>query len=280
MSKVIEYKQKVQSIEKIHDLVKAMQIIAVTQLKKVQEKQKTAENFCQQYENIVRQLGLQCLKSQMVKQPVCLVYVFVSQRGFCGGFNEQLCVKINEYIKAHTAETVHLIVVGARGAEVIKQHFPKQVKNTIIFEWAVDFFKIAQEAQKARQLFVDDQVVEVALIYNRFKSMLVQIPTIKLVLPFDLSAQSVDSNILIEPSLDQIRPFAVEQYLKALFYNAFMQSQLGETGARLMTMRQATDSSKEMIDSLNIQLNKARQALITSELSEIVSSFEAISGEE
>lgn len=280
MSKVIEYKQKVQSIEKIHDLVKAMQIIAVTQLKKVQERQKTAENFCQQYENIVKQLGLRCLSSQTVKKPVCLAYVFVSQRGFCGGFNEQLCAKIGEYIKAHPTKTVQLIVIGARGAQVVKQHFPKQVKETIVFEWAADFSKLALEAQKAGELFVDKQAAQVVLIYNHFRSMLVQIPTIKPVLPFDFLENSVGSNILVEPGIELVRPFAVAQYLKALFYNAYMQNQLGETGARLMTMRQATDSSKEMIDALRIQLNKARQLLITSELSEIISSFEAISGEE
>ncbi|MDD5382668.1 MAG: F0F1 ATP synthase subunit gamma [Candidatus Margulisbacteria bacterium] len=275
MSKVIQLRRKLASIGQINKMTEAMQVVAVAQLKKVQMRQKAAWHYRLEYERLAGRLGSQAAPAAEKVRPVQLIYLLASERGFCGSFNESLVNKAREYSGAE------FIVIGNKGCEAAREAGLGNVRSQIKTEWGMNFEAIAGKAMEAYDLYRSGQVREIHLLFNEFRSMLFQAPRLAQALPFDFTeAMNLSDSYIFEPALEEIRQTVELNYLKALFYDAFMQTRLGEVAARLMTMRGAADNSAEMMDELKIKLNKARQAMITGELSEILSSFEILAEEE
>lgn len=276
MSRIVTLREKIDSISRINKMTEAMQVVSVAQLKTVQSRQRAAWHYKKHYDRLVKRLGISVEKKVQNSRSTVLVYIIGSERGFCGSYNENLLSKLRNWRSDWSQ--VELRVVGRKAREVVKEHhLSSGFSREVNIGSGRDFNESAKIAQEAFDLFRTGQVAEVYLVYNRFESILKQIPMVRRVLPFDLSFIEVEQTpVVYEPSEEQVNKYLALNYVKVLFYNALLQSSLGEVAARLMTMRGATENSKEMISNLKIKLNKARQAMITVELAEIVSSFEIL----
>lgn len=271
MSVVIELRGKLGGIKKINKVTEAIQVVAVAQLKKVQARQKAAAQYRRAYDRLAAKLQITLKPLAERVKTTELVYVFLSEKGFCGGFNEAVLSKAMELAKKKP-ET-RFVVIGARGCERAREMKLSRVEKYAAHKDT----ECAQLAQEAVELFLRGEIASVALLYNEFKSMLTQTPALRTILPFEIKgAADAAEAIIFEPSLQEVRKFVAANYLKVVFCDAICETQMGETAARLITMRGATENSKKMIDELQIKLNKARQAAITVELTEIVSSFDVL----
>ena len=264
MSKVVELGSKLKSIEKIRQSAEAMQVVAVAQLKKAQAGQRAAARYKESYDRLAAKVGLELKPLRSKAGAMALVYVFASEKGFCGSFNQGLAAAVQTFVhgKKVAGQEPRLVVLGSKGSEL----FPGAAASSD---------SPLALAEAGAKLYVEGEVKGVYLCYNEFKSMLVQQPVCRQLLPFAAKAGNL-GQALIEPSLKSVQRFVTINYLKAVFYDAFMQARLGEVSARLMTMRGATESAKDLLAELRIKFNKARQSMITVELSEIVSSFEIL----
>ena len=283
MSKVIELRDRSRSISRINKMMKAMQVVAAAQLKKAQSAQLAVTNYKKHYDRLVKRLGVTVDPPSVNVAKTMRVYVFSSERGFCGVFNESLVEKTAVVLKTFTdaGRAVELVVIGGKGAEIFRERAVPGVAKTVSSRGGLCLAALAELADEARDLYVRGAAEVVYILFNQFKSMLVQSPTLVQVLPFDLSGVDVSAGqLIVEPSLKVVRATVLMNYIRSIFCDAFLQTTLGEIASRLITMRSATESSKDMLDALQIKLNKARQATITIELSEIVSAFEMLSESE
>lgn len=280
MSKIIEFRSKLNSVKKINKMTESMQIVAAAQLKQIQGRQRSALHFRQHYDRMAKRLKINIKPQTKTIEPVIMVYVFTSERGFCGGFNERLLSSVLRFAKEQEAagKSIRIVVVGGKGCEIFRERFSEDVCKWIKSSSKLGFNEVAENADEAYDFYLGGHVEKVCLFYNEFKSMLAQEPVLKQVLPFDFSKTATPPSgfVLAEPSEAVVARYSAANYVKVLFYDAFMQSSLGEVASRLLTMRSACENSKEIINGLSIQLNKARQSMITYELSEIISSFEIL----
>jgi F-type H+-transporting ATPase subunit gamma len=269
MSKVIEIRNQLGSIGRLNAMTQAMQVVAVAQLRHAQSRQAAANHWRRHFDRLVGRLGLTAVHPTPRPDATNLLFVVGSERGFCGDFNDKLVAQSRIFLREQRAQKFNIKILGRRGSE----KFPTAVKLA-----AADFLPAIE---KAYQSYLAGEVASVYVLYNEFKSMLTQTSKIMRILPFaKVSDESEsDSNLICEPTLAEVRQALTGYYLKSLCQDVFMQASLGEVASRLLTMRSATENSRDMINTLRIKLNKARQSMITFELTEIVSSFETLRDE-
>jgi len=256
--------------------------VAVAQLKKAQSAQLAATNYKKHYDRLVKRLGVTVDPPSVKVAQMMRVYVFSSERGFCGMFNEGLVDKTRDVLATFAAgKKVELVIIGGKGAEIFRERGVPGVIKTVSSRGGLHLDALAELADEVRDLYAGGTAEKGYVLFNQFKSMLVQSPTLVQVLPFDLSGVEASvEQLIVEPNLEIVKAAVLKNYIRSVFYDAFLQTSLGEVASRLITMRSATESSKDMLDALQIKLNKARQATITIELSEIVSAFEMLSESE
>jgi F-type H+-transporting ATPase subunit gamma len=280
MSRVLQLKGKLNGISKINKMTKAMQIVAVSQLKRAQSVQHSAVHFKKHFDRLIKRLDITPRVLSGVVSPIRMLYVFTSDKGFCGAFNESLARMSQDFSATcmRDGRKAKVVVVGGRGLDVFKERSVPDVEERVENRGRLKFCDIAKLADAAYDDYTSGRVESVGIAYNSFKSMLVQSPMISTVLPFDLGGvDAKPEDMIIEPAVDIVKHEVCLNYLRSVFFDAFMQTTLGEVASRLITMRHATESSNDMINALKVKFNKARQAMITIELSEILSAFEMIS---
>jgi F-type H+-transporting ATPase subunit gamma len=185
------------------------------------------------------------------------------------------------FIRASNTTEVTLVVVGRKARDFYRRR-PWQVKRDLIGFWdRLAYSHAAELADHFMQQYLDNEVDEVYLIYNEFRSVAVQRPVRQQLLPIpkadgdgQATAESVD--YIYEPSPQAILGDLLPRHVRMQVFRALMESLAGEYGARMTAMEAATKNAKEMIEILSIQYNKARQEKITKELLDIVGGAEAL----
>ena len=209
------------------------------------------------------------------------VVLMTSDRGLCGGFNSQLCRFVQKQVDVLIAEgkKVSFICYGKKGA----QHFRNrgyeiaQLHPDLSPE---DYTDLADAL--AAKLVVDmgnDQFSSVMLGFSEYKNAMNQIPSFEQILPMQVPDGDDDSgtgDYIYEPDGDEILGHLLPMALRTQIFQAFLEAQAGEQASRMTAMDNATRNASELIDTLTLQYNRARQAAITTELTEIVSGAEAL----
>lgn len=219
-----------------------------------------------------------------------VLYVLISSnRGLCGGFNNQVIKQAN--LLAETSrqkgEKVHLLTLGKkvfdkfkRSEEIESQRFgahPYTIQDNITFSAVAD---LAEDLMAAYRNHEYDKVV---IVYNSFKNAAVQEVLTEQFLPIvppvsESGEEQVATDYIFEPGKEEIIATLVPQTLKTQLFKAFLDSAASEHGARMTAMHKATDNASELSKSLKLTYNKARQAAITAEILEIVGGAEALNG--
>jgi len=210
---------------------------------------------------------------------------FTSNRGLCGGFNSNLLRQAETYIKSLGTryELIDLNVIGKKGRDFYRAR--KRDPKNIFLEYADQF--PFEEATKVAQGMIDGflkgEYDEYVIIYNRFVSALTQEVKIEKLLPVSVAIKTEDLNgpqnlfgFIFEPSAGEVLDLLIPKYVATQIYRAHLESVASELGARMAAMDSATKNAKDMISSLTLQYNRARQAAITRELMDIVNGAESI----
>jgi F-type H+-transporting ATPase subunit gamma len=214
------------------------------------------------------------------------VVVITSDRGMCGAFNANVIRATQAHMALtvpdfRTSGAVKLFLLGKKGSDFFsKQQLPIAEKHPGFF----NHLSVAESAAVVRSvidMFLRGEVDRVDIIYNEFKSVAQQRIVIEQFLPLVPEATSVAPaakgvNYIYEPSQKEILSALLPRYLNFTFWKALLESNASEQGARMAAMENATENAREMIETLQLQYNKARQAAITTELAEVVSGAEAL----
>ncbi len=207
------------------------------------------------------------------------ILVITSDRGLCGGFNHNICQRVDKFISRQQEgfEDISLTVIGKRGCDYFKR---KPVNIRQEFEEVLGGFDDEWVRSLSKSL-IDDYLADtfdtLYLFYHRFGSVLQQVVVGEKLLPLkEVGAQEIPISYFFEPDREAVLEKVLPQYIDARIYAAFYESITSEHAARMSAMNLATKNAIEMIEMLTLTFNKVRQEVITKELMDIVGGAEAL----
>jgi F-type H+-transporting ATPase subunit gamma len=210
-----------------------------------------------------------------------MLVVLTSDRGLCGGFNSNINRSTEEYLRnnADVHKEMSLAVIGRKGRDYFKRR-DVTVRHELmgVFE-DLDWDKAAEVARTIIHEYSQNDLDAVYLVYNEFKSVISQKVVVEPLLPITpTEAEEGKVEFIYEPNKDALLDRLLPMYVEVEVYRALLESVASEFGARMTAMDNATKNAAEMIESLTLQYNKARQAAITNDLLEVVAGAEALKG--
>ncbi len=273
-----ELEERFNSIKKIKQIVRAMELIARNRLRRVREKALLSRPYSEKITGMLRSVsgravGLShpLLEKRENAKFVCLI-CFNSDKGLCGGFNNIVLHKCERYISLKKDEEVKIISVGKKGTVYFNRKGHKVIAAYEGLENNRELLIAEDIKGKIVDLYNKGEISEVNIIYNVYKEHLVGKAAIKKILPLEVEKSKAGlTEHLYEPSCGLLLDELIPQYLVNQIYQAGLESRAQEEMARMVAMKQATDSSDEMIVALELQYNKLRQAEITREIIEVIS---------
>jgi F-type H+-transporting ATPase subunit gamma len=289
MPSLIDIRRRVRAVKSTQQITKAMKMIAAARLRRAQDRIVNARPFAQQMQRVLNSLasrvdpGAHPLLAQPLEatpdQPT-LVIVITADRGLAGSFNTNVIKATNAFIRERHPHPVTLALIGRKGRDFFRRR-----QFTVRHEAAGIFAKLSLAdaqaiAQVATEDFVAGKVSSVYLVYNEFKSVMVQRVAVERLLPIprlepaEQAGPQVD--YLYEPEPVKILADLIPRHIDVQVYRALMESAAAEHAARMTAMDTATRNASEMIEQLTLYMNKVRQAAITREIIEVVSGAQAL----
>ncbi|MBA3013056.1 MAG: ATP synthase F1 subunit gamma [Proteobacteria bacterium] len=297
MATLKEVKSKIGSVKKTRQITSAMKMVATSRLRGAQNRMEAfkpyASKFAEVLGSIAGKSGEDASPLLVPREEVKKVALILctSDRGLCGGFNNNLVVKAEELIKSQLqGKDVSFICFGKKGRDwARKSTYTLQDQYLGVVGGNVKFSVASTSGQKLIDSFLDGAVDEVYLIYSRFESLARQIPTVKQILPIPSleevsgEAEAVPEGAFLpehicEPSSDALLGEMLPKNIFIQIYDALLQTTTSEHGARMRAMENATKACEDMVNELQTIFNKTRQAGITSALMDIVGGAEALKG--
>jgi F-type H+-transporting ATPase subunit gamma len=298
MATLKEVQSKIVSVKKTRQITSAMKMVATSRLRGSQLRMEAFEPYASKFAEVLGSIagksGEDASPLLVAREEVKKVALILctSDRGLCGGFNNNLIDKAEQLIETELAgKDVSLVCFGKRGRD-----WAKKTANPITDQYLgvvggkIDFSVASTSGQKMIDSFLDGAVDEVYLIYSQFENMAKQIPTLKQVLPIP-SLEEVAGGTeetaaegeflpehICEPSSDALLGEMLPKNIFIQIYDALLQTSTSEHAARMRAMENATKACEDMVNELQTIFNKTRQAGITSDLMDIVGGAEALKG--
>lgn len=291
MATLREIRRRITSITKISQVTDAMRMVATAKLRKAQAAIEANRPYAEKYQTVLGHLISQIGDLETVTDPllesretkkVCLISVS-ADRGLCGSFNANIIRSTNQRIRHYTRQgvDVSLICVGRRTNDFFKRQELEIIdRHTNIFNH-LNFATAVEISNRFAKMFIDGEIDFVEVIYNDFKSAIKQNVLIDQLLPLTPIPPTGDDlflDYLYEPTQIEILRTILSKHLTTQVWKILLDSSAAEHAARMTSMENATKNAKELIDTLILQRNRARQAMITKEISEIVGGAEALEG--
>ena len=290
MANLKEIKRRIGSVESTRKITNAMKLVSAAKFARanhaVENSRPYADSFSQMVANLVADES-QSFESALLKrreEKKILVVAFSTDRGLCGALNSNIFKKLAIFVEEKKEEgiQVDLVAYGRRVISFAKKMDCKLIESAekIIEKPSIELARAI--ADKLSKRFVDGEYDAIYAIYPRYKSALEQTPTEEKLLPIDIenSKAPIDNvvpNLIVEPELSKFIDSLLEKRVVGGVFNILLNGAASEHGARMTAMDSATSNAKEVIRKLTLEYNRARQAAITTELTEIISGAEAIS---
>lgn len=285
MASIRDIKRRRNSIQNTQQITKAMKLVATAKLQKAKAKAEETRVYFNKMQETITSILSQTgnidhpyLKSDTTQKKGYIV--ITSNRGLAGGFNMNVTKLISHNHQYTNTKDILIYSIGKKGKDTlirsnfkIEEDFSEVVENPT-YNDAVNIGK------KVLQDYTAGRISEIYLAYTEFKSTLSQEAKLIKLLPIDKMKLDNDYNnktmMNYEPSEEEVLSRLIPRYVYSLIYGALMESVASEHGARMTAMDSATSNASEMIDALSLEFNRARQASITQEISEIVGGAEAL----
>lgn len=277
-----EIKRQIKSTQNTKQITKAMEMVAAAKLRRAQQAAEAARPYAEKLKEVVGSIAAgtkgvkhPMLQSREIKKTGYLV--ITSDRGLAGGYNanvlRKVAAEINE--KHNSPNEYAIFVIGRKGRDYFRKRKMPIVDEVTGLSDSPTFADIKSVAASAVKNFEAGSYDELYLVYNQFKNAITQIPTIKRLLPLDDMNDSAVSNYEYEPSPEGVLEVLLPKYAETLIYSAVLDGKASEFGARMTAMNSATKNATKMISTYTLAYNRARQASITQEISEIVAGANA-----
>jgi len=284
-----DIKRRIKAVQSTSKITKAMKMVAAAKFRKAQQRMLEMRPYAERMNSILSTLASGAegeLHPLLAVRPRKTVEVLVitSDRGLCGAFNTNLIKAAMNHINNLKKEgfEVSISTVGRKARDYYKRRNIQMRKSWTGVSGRVSYSNAQEIATEIIESYTNETVDEVVLIYNEFKSVIAQKVIVARLLPLapiegKEEAGAVD-NFIYEPSQEKIFGRLLPKNVEIQIFRALLESQASEEAARMSAMENATRAANDMIDSLTLQYNKARQASITKELMDIVGGVEALKG--
>ena len=288
MPSLKDLKNRIATVKNTRKITKAMQMVAAAKLRRAQDAAVAARPYAERMTALMGGLAASVGKSDGAPKllagtgadQVQLLVVMTSERGLCGGFNSTIVRKARaraiELLAA--GKTLRILTVGKKGREQLKrdysQYFVGHVDLTEVKR--VGYINAQSIARDVLVRFEQGECDVVTLFYNRFQSVISQIPTALQVIPAKFEGSATSTVYDYEPDEKVILADLLPRAVATQIFTALLENAASEQGARMTAMDNATRNAGDMINKLTIKYNRSRQAAITKELIEIISGAEAL----
>ncbi len=291
MASLKELKDRIASVKSTQKITKAKKMVAAAKLRRAQMAAEAARPYAEQMEKVMGGLASKVsidensskLLAGTGKLDTHLLVVATSDRGLCGAFNANIVKEARLTAERLIGEgrTVLFYMVGRKGIPIIKRFYPGQIlKHFDTSNVKAPGFEEAKAIAEDLTTLVEEGKFDVAhLFYGRFKSALVQEPTVQQIIPIAVAEGTVaeaSGAVEYEPDEEEILAELLPRNLTTQIFGALLENNASEQGASMTAMDNATRNAGDLIDNLTIIYNRSRQAAITTELIEIIAGAEAL----
>jgi len=291
---------RIDSVKSTQKITSAMKMVAAAKLRRAQEQAEAARPYSERMDRMMASLaagvaegaGGPALLAGTGKSDTHLIVVISSDRGLCGGFNTNIVREVRRRTDALLAEgkAVKLLCVGRKARDVLRRIYGELIIASFedVGRRHLSYAEALEVATKVLDLFDEGEFDVCSVVYNRFQSAISQIVTAQQLIPFgaddndgaeaeEAAAGAVgDAVYEFEPDEEEILSDLLPRNIAVQIFRALLESAASEHGARMTAMDNATRNAGDMIDGLTLTYNRTRQAVITSELIEIISGAEAL----
>lgn len=288
MATLRDIKRRITGVKSTQQITRAMKMVAAAKLRKAQEQLFNARPYADSLNKILAHVAAQEGGSNhpllRVREPKNICYlVITSDRGLCGSFNSNVQKLAQIEVDSHDDDTtVRLVNFGRKGYEFFSRRDYDIADKYINLFNDLQFKHARQVSSFLQRAYLEQEYDRVFVIFNYFKSAGSQVATVEQLLPVNPEIPEFGKyepvDYLYEPSAAQILDEIIPKNLNIQIWRSLLESNGAEHAARMIAMDAATDSAQEMIDGLTLHYNKARQAAITTQISEIVGGAEALQG--
>jgi len=291
MPSLKEIRTRIKSVTATRQITSAMKMVAAARLRKAQDAILQLRPYAVKMQDILSNIAGNLETSgenvfAEARDPLrILVILITSNRGLSGAFNANAVKMVRNLIHEDfqsqmKEDRVEILCIGKKGYDLLRsKKYPVSGPNSELIDKPL-FVNAAGLADKLMQQFADREYDRIFLVYNQFKNAAVQIPTAEQFLPVSIKETEQESDLnadyIFEPSREDMVGILVPRTLRIQLYKALTDSYAAEQGARMTAMHQATDNATELLRELQLNYNKARQAAITKELTEIVGGADAL----
>jgi len=292
MPSLKDLKTRIESVKSTRKITKAMQMVAAAKLRRAQEAAEAGRPYAEKMAAVIGGLAASVGGSDSAPRLLAgtgqdqthLLVVMTAERGLCGGFNSSIARLAKARIAELTAQgkTVKVLTVGKKGREQLRRDYANLLIGHIDLSEVkrVGYENAAAIAKDVMARFDAGEFDVATIFYNRFQSVISQIPTAQQIIPavFEDAAEDVGAETPhdYEPSEEAILSDLLPIGVTTQIFTALLENGASVQGARMSAMDNATRNAGDMIDKLTIEFNRSRQAVITNELIEIISGAEAL----
>lgn len=286
MATMRQIRSRIRVAKNIQQITKAMKMVAAARLKRAQDRVQASRPYAQKMREVMEDLARAAgtvehplLERRAVKHTGVLL--ITANRGLAGSYNAMVIRRAQDFISHMDAANLRLYVVGKKGQAFFRRRGYALAEAFVINENTAGLGEAMDIANRLQKQFMAGEIDELYVIYTRFVSALTQRPVVLKVLPIEppeAEAVELPPDYIFEPEPGRLLGQLLPQYVVTQIHQAILESVASEHGARMTSMSSATDNAGKMISTLTLSLNRARQAGITKEISEIVGGAEALKG--
>jgi len=293
MASLKDIKRKIKSVKGTQKTTHAMKLVSSAKLKRAEELAKRSKTYAQKITEMIDEIALQIAKHndvtdniyfRSVEKPKTVDIVFVTaDKGLCGGFNSQTIKAVNGMLEEYRAKgaTVRLRAIGKKGIAYYRFNDEEMLDEIEGLSAAPSYQEAAAFIRRCVDDYINGVTDKVIVVHNGYVNMITQEIRVDNLVPVDPSTIQAHgespSELELEPDDDDtLLEALIHRYLEYVMYYALIDSLAAEHGARMQAMDAATTNAKEMVKTLTVKYNKARQEAITTELIEIISGVESL----
>jgi F-type H+-transporting ATPase subunit gamma len=288
-----EVRLRIKSVQSTQQITKAMKMVSAAKLRRAQDAitqmRPYAEKLQEMLGNIIGSVDGDAAGALSKVRPVekVLIIAVSSDRGLCGGFNGNIWKQVRtltteKYASQYAKGNVHVLPLGKKIYEATGRANIKMVEDFWTIYSDLTFTNVKKAAEFARNAFINKEYDQIDIVYNQFKNAATQAIVTEQHLPIITTAQegvkATTNDFIFEPNQEVLITELMPKILNTQLYKAVLDSNAGEHGARMTAMDKATENAEDLLKGLKISYNRARQAAITTELTEIVSGAAALNG--
>ncbi len=279
MPALTDIRRRIRSVKNTQQITKAMKMVSAAKLRRAQEAMFAARPFARKMMEVLNSLASRAKPElhpllQEHGDKKILVVVVTSDKGLCGGFNANILRAAQRFLQEQSGKQLDLECVGRKGRDYFKRRAWKIRGEHIGVFQNVKFATAKAIAQDLTRAYTNNELDQVVLVYNEFKSVIQQRIVVQRLLPIarlTFAPTEPPLDYLYEPDAATIFSDMLPRHVELQVFRALLESAAAEHGARMSAMDAASNNASDMIDRLTLYMNKVRQAAITKEIIEVVS---------